>query len=234
MAAADCCGQRMQWSVTRDEVECGSCNRTVSGEALHAARSRITRVSGATAGTVTCAPVVAVATTNSRTTFGYSIGIGSVRMGGTGTGLAIGGVAGGVTTAVGQYSPPGKPLVVTCVPDEACACRAAGLPPCGDCIRAVLRLPTATPSGAMPREPERATPVDPLAVEYDGVTLRYLLLQDAMRRKESATGISFTPAQRAAVSAHWSAELRAKVATTKQADAERERCRVTITHDEDD
>lgn len=52
---------------------------------------------------------------------------------------------------------------------------------------------------------------DPLDVEYDGLTLRYLLLCDRLNRQEGETS-TFTSAQRAAISAHWSAELRARIA----------------------
>lgn len=73
-----------------------------------------------------------------------------------------------------------------------------------------------------------APPPDPLDVEYDGVTLRQLLSHDEMWRKEAwpdawvAKGYNRpTPAQRAAVSAHRSAELRSKVEAGKRADAAR-------------
>lgn len=66
------------------------------------------------------------------------------------------------------------------------------------------------------------TPVDPLDVEYDDLSLRYLLRCDELNRRENETS-TFSPAQRAAISAHWSAELRAKVAASK----ERERSAVT-------
>lgn len=75
--------------------------------------------------------------------------------------------------------------------------------------------------------------VDPLDVKYDGVTLRELIEQDQAARRErpymrgpfdySGPG-PMTPAQRAAVSAHWSAELRRKV----DASAERDRNEVRI------
>lgn len=81
----------------------------------------------------------------------------------------------------------------------------------------------------LPPDPERARPVDSLHVRYDGVTLRGLLEIDADCRTERSMGVTFSPDQRAAISAHWSAELRAKVAAAKTA----ERNRVTITHDED-
>lgn len=69
-------------------------------------------------------------------------------------------------------------------------------------------------------------PLDPLDVEYDGHPLRWLLKMDTKARQENVTAqctrSCFTPAQRAAVSAHWSAELRAKVTAGKAADKERE------------
>lgn len=62
--------------------------------------------------------------------------------------------------------------------------------------------------------------VEPLDVEYDGVSLRDLLEADRARRQENDVGgiipwrnvrpWTWTPAQRAAVSAHWSAQLRLK------------------------
>lgn len=65
-------------------------------------------------------------------------------------------------------------------------------------------------------------PIDPLDVEYDGVKLRTLLDGDAFNRQERARGVwnvrAMSPVQRAAVSAHWSAQLRAKVAASKAAD----------------
>jgi len=70
-------------------------------------------------------------------------------------------------------------------------------------------------------------PLDPLDVEYDGLTLRELLTCDELQRREYLSPPprrSWTPAQRAAVSAHWSAQLRAKVAAT----AELERNRVLV------
>lgn len=76
--------------------------------------------------------------------------------------------------------------------------------------------------------------VGPLAEIYDGVSLRELVQYDWARSREmSSNGTPaqrgrFTPAQRAAISAHWSAQLRAKVAASKAADAERERNRVLV------
>jgi hypothetical protein len=68
----------------------------------------------------------------------------------------------------------------------------------------------------------QAPPIDPLDVEYDGVKLRDLLDIDARRRDERNPFRKLSLAQRAAVSAHWSAELRAKVAAGAAADKARE------------
>lgn len=58
--------------------------------------------------------------------------------------------------------------------------------------------------------------------------LSALLGCDEMNRREQSTPVAtpatrrrFTPAQRAAVSAHWSAELRAKVAASAECDRDR-------------
>jgi hypothetical protein len=75
-----------------------------------------------------------------------------------------------------------------------------------------------------------AVTVDPLDVEYDGVLLRTLLDGDAFNRQEQGRGRwaakAMTPNQRAAVSAHWSAQLRAKLAASAAAEVQRERGRV--------
>jgi len=69
---------------------------------------------------------------------------------------------------------------------------------------------------------------DPLDVEYDDRKLRSLLYFDDHARMENVVGQTarrcFTQAQREAVSSHWSAQLRAKVAAA----AERERTRVVL------
>lgn len=69
----------------------------------------------------------------------------------------------------------------------------------------------------------RPPTVDPLDVEIDGVKLRVLLEWDEIGRREarhfSWDEGNFTPAQRAAVSAHWSAQLRAKVEASRKDDA---------------
>jgi hypothetical protein len=79
-------------------------------------------------------------------------------------------------------------------------------------------------------------PIDPMDVEYDGVDLCTLLVEDRSMR-EDRPGVANrvrTPAQRAAVSAHWSAQLRAKVSASKAADAEIERNQVQIPLDAED
>jgi len=63
-------------------------------------------------------------------------------------------------------------------------------------------------------------PADPLDAMIDGQKLRCLLSIDERSRRETNTAAGvvvsiFTPAQRAAVSAHWSAQLRAKVAASE-------------------
>jgi hypothetical protein len=76
----------------------------------------------------------------------------------------------------------------------------------------------------MPEAPQvTAPPVDPLDVEYDGVRLRTLLTYDESHRRESfgAARPHRTEVQRAAVSSHWSAELRAKVSASKEHERQR-------------
>lgn len=74
----------------------------------------------------------------------------------------------------------------------------------------------------------KCLPLDPLDTKYDGVTLRTLIDGDAFNRQEQGGAMwrakPMTPVQRAAVSAHWSAELRAKLAASK----ERERLQVVV------
>jgi hypothetical protein len=74
--------------------------------------------------------------------------------------------------------------------------------------------------GSELRRCEQPRSVDPLDVEYDGVKLRTLLLatRGAGQDKMTPLARNMSPAQRAAVSAHWSAELRAKVEASRKAD----------------
>lgn len=91
------------------------------------------------------------------------------------------------------------------------------------------------PQGSPPRcacgddhPPGKPAQTDPLDVKYDRFTLRDLLVKDATLREDRPTmlRLPLTPAQRAAVSAHWSAQLRAKVAASRE--AERNRVRVDL------
>lgn len=88
--------------------------------------------------------------------------------------------------------------------------------------------------------PPTQTPTDPLDVEYDGWKLRDLLEAEEHSRHEGKTdkvGWAMaggwrcaTPGQRAAVSAHWSASLRARISAAK----ERERLTVCMPIDAED
>jgi hypothetical protein len=89
--------------------------------------------------------------------------------------------------------------------------------------------PRAWPAATYEQDDLRWTPstggLYELDDKIDGVPLRELIKRDELRRRREHRGhAGDTPAQRAAISAHWSAQLRAKVA----ASAERERCRVVV------
>ena len=66
---------------------------------------------------------------------------------------------------------------------------------------------------------------DPLDVKHDGVTLRELLRVNERECRDGELDggptLPLAPAQRAAVSAHWSAELRRKVAASDERDRNR-------------
>ncbi len=83
----------------------------------------------------------------------------------------------------------------------------------------------------VPYETRPPKPISPLDVEYDGVKLRTLIDGDAFNRQEQGRGVwkakAMTFDQRAAVSAHWSAQLRARIAASKSAEVQRERDRIT-------
>jgi len=100
-------------------------------------------------------------------------------------------------------------------------------------MRYVLGYDLGYPNGGVTVVEERhQAPTDPLDVEYDHIPLRRLVMFDEMYRREevpSSPRHAFTPAQRAAISAHWSAQLRAKVDATKQ----KEREQVVSEYDED-
>ncbi len=85
-------------------------------------------------------------------------------------------------------------------------------------------------------EPIRApiAVADPMAVRHDGAPLQNILNEDEYRRREDPRRGTrpMTPAQREAASAHWSAQLRAKVADAAR--VERERVRVDLEFDADE
>ncbi len=72
---------------------------------------------------------------------------------------------------------------------------------------------------------------DPIDVVIDGVTLRSLLIFDELMRKGERANRAPSSAQRAAISANWSAELRAKIAASAKADFERDRRMVDLDDD---
>lgn len=89
--------------------------------------------------------------------------------------------------------------------------------------RPPAKLPRGVWSANGDHVPHRTPPVDPLDIQIDGVTLRDLLEIDQTRRREQDVGCipwrnadpwTWTPAQHEAISAHWSAQLRAKVRAT--------------------
>lgn len=87
--------------------------------------------------------------------------------------------------------------------------------------------------------PAPAPAPDPLDKMVDGWPLRQLLHMDERARhgenvisRESRR--AFTPAQREAVSAHWSAQLRAKVAASDAAAKSRDRNQVVLEADPED
>jgi hypothetical protein len=86
---------------------------------------------------------------------------------------------------------------------------------------------TAPPTVETPWMKVTGPPSDPLDVKYDDVSLRTLLTaaRGAARDQVTPLARSLTTAQRAAVSAHWSAQLRAKLAASE---AERKSREVSI------
>jgi len=88
------------------------------------------------------------------------------------------------------------------------------------------------------RDPLSPAVTGPLDVEYDGQTLRNLLSWDQRNRAETggprACRLIMSDIQRAAVSAHWSAELRAKVAASSAANVEHKQNQVMMPLDAED
>jgi hypothetical protein len=115
-----------------------------------------------------------------------------------------------------------------------------------DSMKGVFRKHIVAPKEPAPTPATTPRPIDPLDVEYDGISLRLLLEWDEQDRAESpsrncgicsltfaehvwnpgrtceAFAMGSTEAQRAAVSAHWSAQLRAKVQASEDARKARE------------
>lgn len=77
-------------------------------------------------------------------------------------------------------------------------------------IRSYVNIVTPPMYGTFLLDPDPPRPIDPL----DGETLRCMLARDEAKRREDLLGATFTPQQRAAISAYWSAQLRAKVAAS--------------------
>lgn len=80
-------------------------------------------------------------------------------------------------------------------------------------------------------------PVDPLDVEYDGHPLGFLVNMSEAAKRENVIGqctvSCFTPLQRSAISAHWSADLRKRTEASKAAAKERAASmRITVEGDE--
>lgn len=134
-----------------------------------------------------------------------------------------------IDTSAGPISVTADP---TLKPDEMRMVAASRIEDCVPC-------PTCGKRGAcdMTRHAIREAR-GPLDVKYDDVTLCDLLvLDERLRRGESTmrgpfdyqSPRSLTAVQRAAVSAHWSAQLRAKVAASKEA----ERRRVVLDTEDD-
>lgn len=127
-----------------------------------------------------------------------------------------------------------------------------GRPACERCASAIRKSPgnvTRGPDGLVFGSATVSSPAGCVLDDViDGVTLRELIDWGAKRRSYEAQRIrvvvspgwlvrqggKLLPSQRAAVSAHWSAQLRAKVASSTAADRERERTRVVLEQDADD
>ena len=100
------------------------------------------------------------------------------------------------------------------------------------------RIKPPTPSGSSDfrADPDAKKPLNrvPLDVEYDGSTLRHLLLCDQLRRQIRPLGgplTEFTAAQRSALATHWSDNLKGRIAAGPSPDAEAwraERCRERV------
>jgi len=207
MQIPTCCEQRMVYRAETDVARCLKCGRTVSRlEMLVAARTEIV-VTGTTS--YTLAPGMAGQTRK-------VIRCENVQ----GVALHVDPGPDFQREYLGHWVDPPqcgrcrRPLVRESMVSGSDRCRA-----CGDMEKA------ANARDAARLAEYQAARTDPLDVEYDGVKLRLLLDQDEMRQRTERPLRQFEPlscAQRAAVSAHWSAALRAKVAAGAAVDKARE------------
>lgn len=129
------------------------------------------------------------------------------------------------------------PAVQDCTSFDGGACmHAVFVPSCGPCRKRewVSRAPAVADGLEAWAARHAACPpslsvVDPLDVKHDGATLRELVRIDEVRQRGELPPNEFklfTVTQREAISAHWSAQLRAKVAASAAAEVQRDRGRV--------
>jgi len=88
------------------------------------------------------------------------------------------------------------------------------------------------PTGVYPSGETAYSLADRLDHEIDGIRLRELVARDELQRRERS-GAKFTPAQRAAVSAHLSSELRKRVEASDREAKRRDRMQVVVDLDDD-
>lgn len=219
-----CCGARMRISDIKDEVECLTCKRTVSGQEMYAGMRHIFGVDLAPVEYRTML-LLTKEMVNAQTQKMVDALAKLPPLTGDVSGIVFKQPWIPPAATKAPRDPNRGPYVTQYFPSEpesaAFKARAAAL--------AELRAggkPTGVSSTYGPGKP-----VDPLDVEYDGVTLRDLLeFRQCVNREidigaGTACSISWrnadpwtaTPAQRAAVSAHWSAQLRAKVQASEAA-----------------
>lgn len=136
-----------------------------------------------------------------------------------------------------KHGPGGSGLAGPCDPDcRKCAVERQQKLAFARTVAHLTSPQASSPTIETPSMPVDGPPVDPLDTKYDGWTLRHLLEVNSAIAEERPVDerlphplpIPMTSTQRAAVSARWSAELRAKVDASK----ERDRNRVTMEHDE--
>lgn len=126
------------------------------------------------------------------------------------------------------------PAVQDCTSFDGGACmHAVFVPSCGPCRKRewVSRSPSVlTPTIETPwLKASDGFTHDPLDIKYDGMTLRELVRIDEVRQRGELPPHEFklfTVTQREAISGHWSAQLRAKIAASAAAEVQRDRGRV--------